>query len=107
MGVDMSKYTEFYDWLGGAEIYIGYARYAQFGEWGFVVASAYDEDEQLEEYVKNLSGGDCEALDAADEIKKNPKYKYAFDRSPSKAMQKLEHIMREWQNKIINELESD
>lgn len=58
------KTNGFLEWISGASIYIGYARYGQLGGHGFVVATKYDESESLEHAVQDLSAGDNEALDA-------------------------------------------
>jgi len=96
-------YTSFEDWISGASIYIGYARYGQLGGHGFVVASTYDESEDLREAVENLDGGDIEALDAADKIKRMDCW-YANDPDPAVAMQRLMGQMREFQRVIDDDI---
>jgi hypothetical protein len=88
----------FEDWIAGATIYIGRARYGWPGV-GFVAASCYDKSEQLREAVENLAGDDQEASDAADVIEQMNCF-YACDPDPAIAMQKLMGKMRDFQRVI-------
>ena len=98
----MKTEQDFLDWLEGASIYIGYARYGQLGGHGFVIASAYSDEDQLREDIEDLDGGDCDALEAADRISERKDIWLANNRDPAKAMQKLTDAMREYYFKNLN-----
>jgi hypothetical protein len=91
--------ASFEDWISQASIYIGRARYGQLGGHGFVVASCYDESEELREAIENLDGGDNEALVAADKIERLDCW-YANDPDPAVAMQRLMGKLREFQRVV-------
>lgn len=80
---------DFIEWISGASIYIGYARYGQFGGHGFVCASKYDESEKLRGLVECLDGGDDEALNAEGAIAKMDGVWIGNDPDPAKSMQKM------------------
>ena len=85
----------FLEWLAGADIYTGYCRYGQINGHGFLCASSYDENEDLETAVDNLDGGDLEALDAGKYIEDSD-YWYSSNKCPSKAMADLVRQMRNY-----------
>jgi hypothetical protein len=88
--------ASFLDWVSGAAIYIGYARYGQLGGHGFVVASNYEDlGGELQRAVEDLDAGDIEALAAADRIAVMKDCWYANDPDPLVAMAKLMDKMRE------------
>lgn len=89
----------FEEWISGAKIYIGYARYAQLGGHGFVAASCYDESKQLQDAIDDLTGGDNEAIAAAEIIEKMDCF-YANHPDPAVAVQLLMGKMREFQRVI-------
>lgn len=64
----MRTESDFIGWLSGASIYIGYARYAQFGH-SFVCTSQYDHDDELQAWTEDLDGGDNDAISAANAIR--------------------------------------
>lgn len=98
--------NNFLEWLSGAAIFIGYARYGQLGGHGFVVASNYDDATgELQAAVADLGAGDNEALDAADRIGRMASCLYANDPDPVVAMAKLMDKMRELHRKISIEQE--
>ena len=98
--------AKFLDWLEGAAIYIGYARYGQLGGHGFVIASNYDDAAgKLERAVNDLDAGDNEALEAAEVIRNMPGCWYANDPDPIVAMANLMDKMREYHRKLSIEME--
>lgn len=94
--------SSFDEWISGASIYIGRARYGQLGGYGFVVASKYEESEELRNAVEDLDGGDFEALEAEKRIEKMDCW-YANHPDPAVAMQLLMGKMREFQRFIDGE----
>ncbi len=93
MGVD------FYEWLNGTGwvFSIGWCRYAQFGEWEYL-ACASIMDDKVVEYVNDLDGSDCEAIDAADELKRlaeKEEIYIATDKDPAEAMKKVIEQLKE------------
>lgn len=104
----MRTENDFLDWLCGASIYIGYARYAQFGDWEFVIASLYDESDKLKEYIYDLDGGDSgerNALEAAEQINLMLDDKncwMAHDKNPAMAMHDLINQIRKYYFEVLN-----
>lgn len=86
------NYSNFLDWLSCAEIYIAHNRYGTFWGHGFLCASDYDYNEELESSIGNLDGEDIEALEAAKTIMINAEW-VACDRCPSEAMRMLTEKM--------------
>ena len=98
--------NDFLEWLSGAAIYIGYARYGQLGGHGFVAASNYDDASgDLQTAVENLDAGDIDALEAAARIEAMKNCWYANDPDPVVAMAKLMDKMREHHRRISIEHE--
>ena len=93
---------EFLNWISGASIYIGYARYGQLGGHGFVCVGDYGEDEILRSWVDDLNGGDHEALSAAQNITKMNCW-LGNDRDPAKAMQKMLDMARQYYYYELND----
>lgn len=104
MSSKKSGYASFEDWVSGASIYIGYARYGQLGGHGFVVASRYDDSGELRAAVDDLDGGDIEALQAAEKIAAMDCL-YANHPDPAVAMQLLMAKLREFQRAVCEELQ--
>lgn len=86
---------DFIEWLSGAAIYIGYARYAQLGGHGFVCVSKYDEADDLQRWTEDLDAGDDDALRAADSIIESGAW-IANDPDPAVAMAKLVSMMEHY-----------
>lgn len=95
--------NEFLDWLTGAKFYIGYDRYARFGDHGFLIATKYNESDELEDLVDDLGGGDNMAIQAADKINDMNCW-IVSDRDPRKAMNKIVDQLKEY---YTNELSSE
>lgn len=91
----MRTEEDFLEWLGGSSIYIGYARYAQFGPHGFVCVSRYEEDEMLQNATSDLDAGDQDAIDAAELIRKSGCW-WACDSNPAVAMSELVEQIRRY-----------
>lgn len=96
------SHATFEEWVSQASIYIGYARYGQLGGHGFVVATAYDNCEDLRQAVEDLDAGDHEALRAGERIMAMDCL-YASSPDPAIAMQLLMGKLRECQRAIDDE----
>lgn len=95
----------FLDWVAGASIYVGYARYGQLGGHGFVVASSYDSNDDLRDAVEDLDAGDIDALASEKRIAEMRGCWYANDPDPLVAMAKLMDKMREFHRQLSIEQE--
>ena len=101
----MKTESDFLDWLSGLSIFVGYARYGQFGH-GIVCASTSNgEDRELKTAVYNLDvSDDNEALEAADIILDMEHCWYGCDPNPVKAMEIMVEKMRRY---YFDELHKD
>lgn len=88
----MRTEEEFIEWLQGGSIYIGHDRYGKFGH-GFLCASLYEENDELEEAVSMLDAGDFDAANAAEQIEAQVAW-CVCHKDPAEAMRQLVEKMR-------------
>ena len=102
--------ADFIEWLSGATFEIGYARYGQLGGHGFVVATAYEYEQNLHARVDDLDGRDNDALYAEKYILDKSHFEersqkhvwYANDPNPMVAMRKLLEQLKEYYFQVLN-----
>jgi hypothetical protein len=98
----MRTEADFIEWLSGASIYVGYARYGQLGGHGFVCVGTYDWSDDIARWTDDLNGGDIEALDAADRLASQDGVWLGNDPDPSRAMAKMMERARRFYFDVLN-----
>ncbi len=94
---DKTRTAQFFeDWFSGSVIYVGYNRYGYEYGHGFVCATAYYENETLQNIIENLDAGDLEASEQIDALKAMPNVWFGVDENPVIAMDKMHNKIKNY-----------